>query len=85
MPPEPPTEARIARPEVTRGRLRIDDEEVSYEQTSEGAYSHDMTYMRFATPHELAEELVRQWGATPPNRTSTHDHDDHDHHGPGHG
>lgn len=42
--------------------LRIDGQEIVYEQTEEGVYSHSMAHKLYGSPDELAEDLVRQWG-----------------------
>jgi|SRR5689334_4887615 len=62
---------------VLHGKLRIDGRSVDYEQNDEGVYSHEMMYMRFSTPEELAEELVRQWGTTIPKPMDMHTQHQH--------
>lgn len=61
----------------------IDGERVDYVVDDDGVYSHDMAYMKFGSPEELAEEVIRQWGQAKIARTPVphdHDHDnDHDH------
>ena len=44
-------------------RLFIDDQEVEMEETESGVHSHAFMFKEFGTPFELAEELIKQWGA----------------------
>ena len=63
----------------------IDGERVDYVVDDDGIYSHELSYQKFGSPEELAEEVIRQWGQarierTPVAHDHDHDHgDDHDH------
>ena len=68
--------------EVRKGpkgtRLFIDDQEIEIEETENGVLSHRHMYREFATPFELAEELIKQWGnAKPQPANKPHNHSHH--------
>ncbi len=65
-------------PAVESGKVLIDGREISYEQTEDGVHSHEFMFQKFATPFELAEELIKQWGTAQPKSNS--ENPEHPHH-----
>lgn len=49
--------------EIGPKRLLIDGEEIHFEETEDYVYSHEFAYAHLGSSEELAEELIRQWGA----------------------